>query len=160
ALNQWLAALPPAPVLQSVRSRKSHGAAGTFDVVVDAAQPIGGAVSVDPRALGAGHTIVFSFASATGAAGTGTALHGVGNAVGAAGVGWGNDVVVSLPAVQDNKRVSITLANVNGSGGGASASLGFLVGDADASRTVTSGDVDAVKGWAGSDTTAANFRHD
>ncbi|MBL0122656.1 MAG: hypothetical protein IPP88_07945 [Betaproteobacteria bacterium] len=46
--------------LTAVQSRKSHGAA-IHDLTIDKSQNIGGAVTVESRATGSGHQIVFQF---------------------------------------------------------------------------------------------------
>ena len=47
--------------LTGVQSRKAHGAAGNFDLTVDRAAAIGGAITVEPRSGNGAHTIVFQF---------------------------------------------------------------------------------------------------
>lgn len=46
--------------LTAVQSRKAHGAT-SHDLPIDVSQNIGGAVTVESRAIGAGHQIVFQF---------------------------------------------------------------------------------------------------
>jgi hypothetical protein len=153
--------IAPAPVLGSLASRKTHGAAGDFDLSIDTTQPITGAVTVEPRAIGGGHVLVFQFGSAIISAGTLTAVDGGGTALGSAvAVPSGNTVVVTLPVVPDNSRATVSLTNVNGAGVNASASIGFLVGDVNASRSVTATDILQVKGRSGQVTDATNFRFD
>jgi hypothetical protein len=56
--------------------------------------------------------------------------------------------------------VTVSLLNVNGIGANAAASVGFLVGDIDNSRTGTNADVIAVKANSGLITDGTNFRTD
>ena len=72
----------------------------------------------------------------------------------------GNDVVVTLTNIADNKRVTVTLTNVNGVVTPFSASLGFLVGDVNNTRSVNSSDISSVKARSGQATTALNFKFD
>ncbi|HUR58776.1 MAG TPA: putative Ig domain-containing protein, partial [Opitutaceae bacterium] len=55
-------------------SRKNHGIPGVFDLAIDTSQPIGGAVTVESRAIGAGHKIAFVFSDGIGSAGTATCV--------------------------------------------------------------------------------------
>ena len=68
--------------------------------------------------------LVSTFNRAITSAGSVTTSVGSASAVSA-----GNDVVVTLTAVADNSRATISLINVNSSGLTFAASLGFLVGD-------------------------------
>ncbi|MEQ1516937.1 MAG: dockerin type I domain-containing protein, partial [Usitatibacteraceae bacterium] len=148
--------------LTGVQSRQSHAlGAGVFDVPIDTAQSMSGAVTVESRTLGAGHTIVFQFDGPITSPGTLSVIDdNIAPVTGATSVASGNDIVVTLTALADNKRVTITLANVNGVGLDVSASLGFLVGDVNGSRSVTSSDISAVKSRSGQLTDASNFRFD
>jgi RHS repeat-associated protein len=67
---------------------------------------------------------------------------------------------VTLTGVPDNKRVTVHLSNVNGAGVDVFASLGFLVGDVNNSRSVTATDILQVKGRSGQVTNATNFTFD
>lgn len=64
--------------LTGVKSRKVHGTAGTFDLTIDTTQAFGASVTVEPRTIGAGHTIVFQFDSTITATGTPNAIDGFG----------------------------------------------------------------------------------
>ena len=73
----------------------------------------------------------------------------------------GSEIRVTLTGVTDNQRVSIALANINGlPAATASASIGFLVGDGNNSRSVNSSDISGVKARSGQTTTSSNFRFD
>ena len=60
----------------------------------------------------------------------------------------------------DNKRVNISLTNVNGVGLKFSASLGFRLADTNNSGTVTAVDVSSVKARSGQSATTTNFQYD
>jgi hypothetical protein len=153
----------PTLALTAVQSRKTHAASAAFDIAIDTAQPIGGAVSVEPRAIGTGHTIVFQFTGAVTATGTVAAADENGaplGAVSAVVAGNGNDIVVTLTGVADNKRVTVSLTNVNATGLNVAATLGFLVGDVNGSRSVTATDILQVKGRSGQVADATNFKFD
>ena len=141
--------------LTAVLSRKTHGAAGVFDVAIDSSVAIAGAVTVDPRIIGSGHTIVFQFNVPV------SSVDAVSSTVGAAtAVPVGNDVVVTLANVPDNRRTRIALTNVNGGGTNVEASMGFLVGDVNNTRSVTASDISGVKARSGQTTSALNFKFD
>jgi Dockerin type I domain/Regulator of chromosome condensation (RCC1) repeat len=150
---------PPPIALTGVVSRKDHGLAGTFDLPIDTSVAIGGAVTVESRIIGAEHRIVFAFSATVTVQGNVTLVNSAGQSV-PANLGFSaNEVIVSLPSVPDNSRVFITLTGVNGSVGGAAA-IGFLVGDANNTRSVNSSDISAVKARSGQTTTASNFKFD
>ena len=153
-------ALAEALTLTAVQSRKAHGAAGSFDTSVDITQTIGGAVTVESRAIGAGHQIVFKFDGPVATYGTPLAFDETGAPIGTLmALTAGNDVVVTLTNVPDNKRIRLVLPNVNGAGD-AVVSLGFLVGDVNNSRSVSTVDVQQLKARSGQGVDAANFRFD
>ena len=146
--------------LQSVVSRKTHGVAGTFDLTIDNAAAIGGAVTVEPRAIGAGHRIVFQFSGLVTSAGSVAVVDQLGAAIGSASVqAVGNTVEVTLTGIADNRRARVTLAGVNGIVA-AEASMGFLVGDANNTRSVNSSDISSVKARSGQTANVSNFRFD
>jgi hypothetical protein len=150
-----ISASPAVLHLMSVVSRKIHGAT-PFNLTI-ASQPISGNVTVEPRAIGNGHTLVFHFdAAVTSVNAAATALNSLlqtaGSATAAAVGGGSGDVLVTLTNVADNTRLTITLSGLNGdvtAAGIASASLGFLVGDVNNSRSVNAADISAVKANVG-----------
>ncbi len=141
------AGIGPTPLalnLLSVKSRKMH-AAIAYDHPIDHQQTLCGEVSVEPRLIGSGHTLVFHFDSAITSIGTVTALDAAMNPAAAASAAIsGGDVVVTLTDVADNKRLTLFMDGLNGSGK-ATTSIGFLVGDVTGSRSVTAADISAVK---------------
>lgn len=149
-------------VLLGVVSRKSHAAAGVFDLPVVPSIPITGAVSVEPRASTAatGHRIVFQFNARVNSLGPVTVIDATGSTVATTTTPLDNEVVVSIAAIADNQRVNISLPTVNGVVINATASIGFLVGDVDNSRSVDAADLSNLKARSGQMTTATNFRFD
>ena len=130
--------------LLSVVSRKIHGVT-PFNLTIDQGQPLTGNITVEPRAIGSGHTLVFHFNNSVTSVNAATALDSLMNSAGSATATLlGGDVVVTLANVADNKRLTITLNGLNGTGT-AMASMGFLVGDVTNSRAVNAADIAAVK---------------
>ncbi|MEP7156786.1 MAG: hypothetical protein ABI905_13495 [Betaproteobacteria bacterium] len=147
--------------LLGIKSRKIHAAAGPFDVAVDSAPAIGGAVSTESRKMGTGHSIIFQYNATVSAIGTVTAVDSDSAAVATTPGFSGNEVVVPVTGVADTKRVTVSLSSVNGTPVTASASVGFLLGDVDNSRVVDyAGDVALARANAGQKTTASNYRFD
>jgi hypothetical protein len=141
---------PPAVLnLLAVFSRKFHN--GTpFDLVIADAQPISGSITVEPRAIGAGHMIVFRFDNLITAEGAATALDAALNSAATVTLSRaGNDVIATLTNVADNKRLNITLTGVNGSTTAFDAAVGFLIGDVGNTHQVTAADISAVKANVG-----------
>lgn len=150
-----------AAVLVGVVSRKTHVGIGTFDVPIDTSVAvISGTVTVEPRTIGTGHTIYFQFNNTINVAGTAAVVDGANALVGASTAFMGNDVVVTIPAIADNKRVRITLTGVNGSVNPPPVSLGFLIGDINNTRAVTASDISNIKAHLGQTTTTLNFKLD
>ncbi len=150
-----------AVTLSSVVSRKTHGFAGTFDVALDTTQAITSSITVEPRQIGSGHKIVFQFSGAITAAGSVTATDSLGAAIGTAtATAVGSTVEVTLAGVPDARRVRVSLTDVNGAGVNAAVSIGFLVGDVNGSLTVTSADINRVKGKTGTTVTGSTFIYD
>ena len=148
---------PPVPVLTAVVSQKIHGSAGPFELPI-AVVPL----TVESRAIGVGHVIVFRFDIAITSPGNVALMQTspAGGAVASAEV-KNNEIRVTLTGVTDNQRVTISLANINDiQNATASASLGFLVGDINNSTSVNASDIIGVKARSGQATTAANFKFD
>lgn len=151
---------PAAPVPSSAVSRKTHGAAGDFDVPLPLV-PVGGAVGIEPR-NGPAHTMVVTFASpvtvagATVTTGTGAASLSVAGSV----------VTVNLTGVADLQRIAVTLSNVDAGGaavGNVTVPMGLLSGDTagTGSGQVNGTDVSATKAAASVGTvTGSTFRSD
>jgi len=135
--------------LLSVVSRKFHGATA-FSLTIDKSQSLNGNVTVEPRAIGSGHTLVFHFDNTiTSVNAAATALNSVLQSAGTATAAVvGGDVEVTLTNVAENTRLTLTLTGLNGTGM-AAASLGFLVGDVTNSHAVNAADIAAIKANVG-----------
>ncbi|MGI8435394.1 MAG: dockerin type I domain-containing protein [Chthoniobacterales bacterium] len=147
----------PAP---TAVSRKVHGGAGTFDIPL----PLTGAVGIEDRVGNSGvagsHTIVLSFSSdPTGATATVAADNPSSGTGSVSSVTYsGNDMIVNLTNVSDQQ--TLTLSVTGGTVSPAVVPIGFLVGDVNGNRSVSSTDVSQVKAASGATATAANFRAD
>ncbi|MCY7388382.1 MAG: hypothetical protein LH481_10010 [Burkholderiales bacterium] len=147
--------------LIGVKSRKTHSSAGVFDLVIDNTAPIGGPISVEPRIIGAGHKIVFQFNATVTSVGMVSVTDETAVTVAATTTQTGNEVAVLIATLADNKSVTVTVPTVNGQTlSNPSASLGFLVGDANNTRSVSASDISQVKSRSGQTTNAANFQFD
>lgn len=148
--------------LTAVTSRKIHNGVA-LDRAIDTTQAFGGLVTVEPRTIGAGHTIVFQFDASITAAGTPAARDGFGpvGTVSAAITGaTSNEVSVTLTGIPDNKRVAISLTGVNGILDVPPVAMGFLEGDVDNNRSNNSSDVSQVKARSGQTSNGASFQFD
>ena len=146
--------------LVAVQSRKAHGATGTFDLPIVSTEPIAGNVTVESRAIGAGHLIVFQFSTGVTSLGAVSVTGASGSSVGSATANTlGNEVVVTLTGIPDNSRATISITGVN-STLGASASIGFLVGDINNSRSVNATDISGIKARSGQSTNGTNYKFD
>lgn len=155
-------AVVAAPTLAAVVSRKTHGAAGPFDLLTAPAPLPTDPVTAEPRTIGSGHLIVFQFDSPITIAGTVAAIDAVTmtTIANVTSVASGNDVTVTIPVVADNRRVRITIDGVNGIVAPLSTGIGFLVGDVNNTRSVSASDISGVKARSGQPTTTANFKFD
>jgi Divergent InlB B-repeat domain len=151
----------PASLLSAV-SRRTHGAAGTFDLALSvvAAPAVNHNPTTDPR-QGPAHTIVFTFdkpiTAATAGVTEGTATTG-------APLFSGNIVSVVLTGVLDRQYVTVSLTNVTATdgsfGGNASVRIGFLMGDVNQNRVVTVADLGLVNSLLTQTVTGTNYLYD
>jgi Gametolysin peptidase M11 len=146
-----------APTVAGVVSRKTHGAAGTFNLPLSlvATNP-----TTEPR-LGPAQTVVFDFGKPiTGA----TAAVTEGTATAAAPTFSGNSVIVSLTGVSNRQYVTVALSNVTsadgGTGGTGSVRIGFLTGDVNQNRAVSLADEGLVNAALAQSVTALNYLKD
>ena len=145
-----------APVALSAVSRKTHGAAGPFDINL----PPTGTPGVECRsgAVAGAHQMIVTFASpvtvagASVTTGTGSATFSVSGAV----------VTVDLTGVTNAQTITVTLSNVNDGTnvGNVPVSMGVLSGDTNGNGSVSASDVAQTKAQSGNAAGAGNFRTD
>jgi hypothetical protein len=150
-------AQPYTPVAQSAFSRKTHGAAGTFDVPL----PLTGNVGIECRSGGAtnDYHMIINFATSV-TVGSASVTSGTGS-VSSFGVS-GSQVTVNLTGVTNVQRITVTLFNVNDGThhGNVPVSMGVLVGDVNGNATVNATDVALTKSQVGQAVSSSNFRGD
>ncbi len=144
--------------LASVVSRKTHGAAGVFDVDL----PLSGSTGVECRSSSGNHTLVFTFSNpivsgdASVTAGTGT--------VSGSPVISGNTMTVNLTGVTDQQEITVTASNVMDTFGqtlpDTAVNAVMLIADTSANQSVNSTDVAQTKGQVGAAVSSSNFRND
>jgi dockerin type I repeat protein len=148
---------PSAPMAQSAFSRKTHGAAGTFDVPL----PLTGNVGVECRSGGAtnDYQMIINFATSVTVGGA-SVTSGTGS-VSSFSVS-GSQVTVNLTGVTNVQRITVTLSNVNDGThtGDVPVSMGVLVGDVNGNALVNASDVSLTKSQVGVPVSGSNFRED
>ena len=144
--------------LVSVVSRKTHGAAGTFDINM----PLTGTPGVECRNSGGNHTLVFTFKSNL-ASGEVSITNGTGSIAGTPTMS-ANTMTVNLTGVTNAQRTTLTLHNMKDVANqllpDTAVTVGFLLGDTTGNGTVNGSDVSQTKGQSGQLVTASNFRQD
>ena len=147
---------PPAVV-----SRKTHGAAGPFDIPL----PLTGNLGVECRSGGAGgdYQIVARFAApVTVTAATVTPGSGGTASVSGVPVVSGNTVTVNLTNVSHAQKIMLNLIGVNDGSNteNISVPMGVLIGDTTGNQRVNSTDVSEVKLHSGAPVAPSTFRRD
>ena len=153
----------PSINLVAVWSRKTHLGVGSFDLPIDTTQTGSGLPTVEPRAIGAGHAIIFEFNVPVSSLGTATATDVTSGTAGSVSASIsGNEVVVSLAGIADNRRIAITLTSVTGpiDSTDATASIGFLTGDVNNSRSVNAADISALRANVGKTVDGITYKFD
>ena len=143
----------PLPTLTSVVSRKTHGSAGDFDI--DLTPPNSG---IECRSGGANsaYTMVFTFSTpitSCGVADKGVASPGPG----------ANQCTVQLTGVPNEQYTTVELTGVvdnNAHVVNVAGTMGVLIGDVTANKSVTNTDVSSVKAQVSAALTSTNFRND
>jgi hypothetical protein len=160
---------PNPPIPTSVVSRKTHGTAGTFDIAL----PLAGNSGIECRTGGANgdHTLVFSFVNTlSGVSGviatatTSSETQAV-TVLDTSGIGTDtHQYVVNLSGVPNASHLNVTLNTVTDSAGDIGdvfAHMDVLLGDIDATGSVSGSDVNRVKAQVGAPMlTETNFKTD
>lgn len=156
--------VPQAVPLNSVVSRKTHGAAGTFDINLPV---LAGPRGVECRTGGPtnDYTMVFTFVNTLTSVGGASVSSGTGSVVGGTGTigADAHQYIVNLTGVTNAQYITVTLNTVHDSAnniGNVSQQMGVLVGDTTANGAVNSSDVGQAKAQSGSTANAGNFRLD
>ena len=144
------------PQLVDVFSRKKHGVTD-YEILVN--RGVNDPLTIEPRS--GAHKIVFKFDRAIAPGGmTVQVLNAAQMPIGTAAISveGNSDVAVTLNGVPDNQRATITLTGVNGIFD-TTISIGFLIGDINASRAVNSADILGIKAKSAA-VDQTNFRFD
>jgi hypothetical protein len=150
----------PALQFTSAASRKTHGAAGDFDIPL----PLSGTFGVECRSGGANgdYSLVFTFTNNV-TDGSATVDSGIGTVSGAP-VFAGNTATVNLTGVANVQNLTLTLNNVIDQFGqvlpAASVTVSMLIGDTSGNHAVNASDISQTKDQIGQPVTSSNFRED
>jgi serine protease AprX len=146
------------PQLNSAVSRRTHGAAGTFDIDL----PLSGQPGVECRSTGGNYTEVFTFNTDV-VSGSAAVTGGIGSVSGSPTFS-GDTMTVNLTGVADVQKITVMLTNVTDPNGRVlpqvSLSMNVLIGDVNANKTVNASDVALVKSQVGQVVSSSNFRED
>jgi len=160
--NKVYAFTVPVPALQltSAVSRKTHGAAGTFDIPL----PLSGSPGVECRTGGAtgDYTQVFTFTNNV-TSGNASVTGGIGSVSGMP-VFSGNTMTVNLTGVANAQTLTVTLSGVTDEFSqvlpDTPVSVNMLIGDTNGNGVVNATDVAQTKAQVGQSVTSSNFRTD
>jgi outer membrane protein assembly factor BamB len=160
--NKVYAFTVPVPALQltSAVSRKTHGAAGTFDIPL----PLSGSPGVECRTGGAtgDYTQVFTFTNNV-TSGNASVTGGIGSVSGMP-VFSGNTMTVNLTGVANAQTLTVTLSGVTDEFSqvlpDTPVSVNMLIGDTNGNGVVNATDVAQTKAQVGQPVTTSNFRTD
>jgi len=150
--------------ITSAVSRKTHGAAGNFDIPL----PLTGADGVECRTTGGTNdfTMVVTFSTSVTVTGSPQAQLTMGTGcVGSGGACTGNVsvsgsvVTVPLTNIANAQNITVQINGVNGSNN-FSIPMGMLIGDTNANRTVNAADIAQTKSRLGQTVDGTNFRSD
>jgi len=156
------------PAVSSAVSRKTHGAAGDFDIAL----PLTGTPGIECRTGGASndYTMVVTFGSPVTVNGSPQAQVTSGSAViGTGGVSNGGAVTVAgavvtipLTSVTNIQTIAVTLRSVSdgANSGNVVIPMSVLVADTNANAAVNASDLTQVKVSSGAVVGAGNFRRD
>ncbi len=153
----------PALQLIGVFSRKTHGAAGSFDLPLIACTGTG-PYPVEPRMSGDAHRIVFRFNRAPNI--TFQAQASDENDLPLNGIDWnvphqvaGSEIVISMGGLPERQRAKFVLTGPMGMPNYLCA-MGFALGDTNGSQLVSAADIAAVKAQGSVNANTQNFRFD
>jgi hypothetical protein len=141
--------------LNSAVSRKTHGAAGDFDIALPGVECRSGGATND-------YTLVVTFSNNL-AGGNASVTSGVGKVAGAPAIS-GNTITVTLTGVTNAQTLSVTLNSLTDQFlqtlPDTAVNMSVLIGDVNGNGTVNASDITAVKVRSGEPPSNANFRTD
>src|SRR5438876_9481575 len=153
-------AMIPALQIVSAVSRKTHGAAGAFDIPL----PLSGSPGVECRTGGAtgAYTLVFTFSNNV-TSGNASVTSGIGSVAGTP-VFSGNTMTVNLTGVANAQTLTVTLSGVTDEFSqvlpSTAVSVSMLIGDTNGNGIVNATDVAQTKAQVGQPVSSSNFRTD
>ena len=145
--------------ISGVVSRKIHGAAGPFDLVL----PVSGTPAIECRSGGTGndHQLIFVFPDTLQSVGGVSTSAGT---ISSSGIGTDtHQYIVNLSGVTNGQYVTVTLNNAQDNAshsGNVSVTMGVLVGDTSENGAVNSSDVAQTQTQSGQTLTNSNFLED
>ncbi len=149
---------PGAVSLTSAVSRKTHGAAGPFDIAL----PLSGEPGVECRGTHGRHTLVFAFNDEV-VSGNATVTGGAGGVVGSPTFS-GKTMKVNLAGVSDVQQITVTLSQVATRTSqvllDTAVSVNMLIGDTNGDKSVKKSDLRQTGEQVGLPVGVGNFRHD
>ncbi len=141
--------------LSSAVSRKTHGAAGNFDIALPGVECRDGGASGD-------YTLVLTFSNNI-ESGNASVTDGTGTVSGTPTVS-GNTLTVNLTGVTNAQTLTVTLSGVTDQYLQAlpdtPVSMSVLIGDTNGNGAVSSADISQTKAVTGQSATGSNFRED
>ena len=148
------------PALQMIEavSRKTHGAAGDFDIPL----PLTGQPGVECRSSNGNHTLVFTFNNDV-VSGNVSMMNGTAS-ITSNPVFSKNTMTVNLTGVADVQTITVMLSSVTDSFGQVlpdkAISMTMLAGDTNGNGTVNASDIGQTKGQVGVPVSSNNYRTD
>ena len=141
--------------LSSAVSRKTHGAAGNFDISLPGEECRSGGATND-------YTLVFTFSNNL-ASGNASVTSGTGSVAGTPAIS-GNTMTVNLTGVTNAQTLSVTLNGLKDQFlqdlPDTTVNMSVLIGDVTDNEAVNASDVSATKAQSGAPVSNANFRSD
>jgi len=156
----WPLPSAPLPQLVTAVSRKTHGSAGDFDILLNCPACAGPSstpgIECRSGGMNSNYTMVFTFnnsITSCGIASSGTASTGPAP----------NECTVQLTNVPNAQYTTVQLTGVtdnNANTVNAAGTMGVLVGDVNGNKVVSNGDVSLIQAQVAQTVTSSNFRED
>ena len=150
------------PLLTSIVSRKTHGAASDFDIVLPQ-PPAQRTIECRTGGINNDYKLVFTFLNNVSSVGNASVTAGAGSVNGSAIGPNPNQYTVNLTGVTSGQSTTVTLTNAadsSGASGNIPAVIGVLVGDTNNDANVNSADIAQTKSRSGTLTSSTNYRSD